>query len=116
MQRIIKVISMFTIVFMAATFAFGQETVGSLEISSKDASGALVPGVAITITSTEGTAGFRRTVTTDSSGFVRVPQVPPGSYLLTAAAVSGFAESTLRANVELYSQPVTLEWRNIERL
>ena len=101
MQRTIKVISRLVMLFAAAAFAFGQETVGSIEITTKDSSGALVPGVAITITSTEGTAGFRRTVTSDSSGYVRVPQVPPGTYLLTAAATGGFAESSTRANVEL---------------
>ena len=101
MQRITKVISVLVVVFAAASFAFGQETVGSLEISTKDSAGALVPGVAITVTSTEGTAGFRRTVTTDSSGFVRIPQVPPGTYLISAAATGGFSDSTANARVEL---------------
>lgn len=101
MQRTMKVISMLLVMFAAATFAFGQETVGSIEITTKDSTGALVPGVAVTVTSTEGTAGFRRTVTTDSSGFVRIPQVPPGTYLITAAATAGFAETSARAAVEL---------------
>ena len=95
------VISMLVILVSAATFAFGQETVGSIEITTKDSAGALVPGVAITITSAEGTAGFRRTVTTDSNGFVRIPQVPPGVYQITAAATAGFAETTSKAFVEL---------------
>jgi hypothetical protein len=101
MQRIIKAFSMFAIVMLAATFAFGQETSGSLEITTKDTAGALVPGVAITVVSTEGTAGFRRTVTTDSSGFVRIPQVPPGSYRITAGATAGFGETASNARVEL---------------
>ena len=101
MQRTIKVLSMLVMLFAAASFAFGQETVGSIEISTKDSSGALVPGVAITITNAEGTAGFRRTVTSDSDGYVRVPQVPPGNYIITAAATSGFAESSTRIGVEL---------------
>jgi hypothetical protein len=101
MQRTMKVISMMFILFAAATFSFGQETVGSLDITTKDSSGALVPGVAVTITSAEGTAGFRRTVTTSSDGNVRVPQVPPGNYTITAAATSGFAESSARVAVEL---------------
>jgi hypothetical protein len=86
---------------LVATFAFGQETVGSIEITTKDSAGALVPGVAITVTSTEGTAGFRKTVTTDDSGFVRIPQVPPGTYLVAAAATAGFKESSSNARVEL---------------
>ena len=67
MQRTIKVISMLVMLFAAATLAFGQETVGSIEITTKDSAGALVPGVALTITNAEGTGGFRRTVTSDSS-------------------------------------------------
>jgi outer membrane receptor protein involved in Fe transport len=101
MQRTIKVISMFAMLFALATFAFGQETVGSIEITTKDSAGAFVPGVAVTVTSAESTAGFRRTVTTDSSGFVRIPQVPPGSYKFTAAATAGFSESSVTARVEL---------------
>ena len=110
MQRIIKALSMFAIVMLAATFAFGQETSGSLEITTKDTAGALVPGVAITVVSTEGTAGFRRTVTTDSSGFVRIPQVPPGSYRVTAGATAGFGETNSNARVELgKASQVTVE-------
>lgn len=101
MQRTIKVISMFAMLFALASFAFGQDTVGSIEITTKDSAGALVPGVAVTVTSGAGTAGFRRTVTTDSSGFVRIPQVPPGAYKLSAAATAGFAESSVNARVEL---------------
>lgn len=101
---------MLAIVSMAAVFAFGQETVGSLEISTKDSAGALVPGVAVTITSTGSTAGFRRTVTTDSSGFVRIPQMNPGSYQVTAAATAGFSESSVNARVELgKASQVTVE-------
>jgi hypothetical protein len=95
------VLSMFVILFATATYSFGQETVGSIEITTKDTSGALVPGVALTITNAEGTAGFRRTVTTDSSGYVRIPQVPPGAYTITAAATGGFAQSSTRVGVEL---------------
>ncbi len=101
MQRTIKVISMCLLLFLATTAAFGQETVGSLEITTRDSAGALVPGVAVTVTNAEGTAGFRRTVTTDSSGFIRVPQVPPGNYTITAAPTAGFAESKVTARVEL---------------
>jgi len=110
MQRTIKVISMFVMLFMAVTFTFGQDTVGSIEITTKDSAGALVPGVAVTVTSAEGTAGFKRTVTTDGSGFIRIPQLPPGTYQLTAAATAGFADSSVNARVELgKASQVTVE-------
>ncbi len=101
MQRTLKVFSLFAMLLLSVTFVIGQETVGSIEVTTKDSAGALVPGVAVTITSVEGTAGYRRTVTTDSSGFVRVPQVAPGTYRLTAAATAGFAETVSNARVEL---------------
>src|SRR5690606_4643724 len=110
MQRTIKVISMLAVLLSMATFSFAQEQYGSLDITTQDSAGALVPGVAVTITAVEGTAGFRRTVTTNSSGFVRVPQMPPGAYRLTAAATAGFAESSQNVRVELgRATPVTME-------
>ncbi|HUR99583.1 MAG TPA: TonB-dependent receptor [Pyrinomonadaceae bacterium] len=76
--------------------AFGQETTGSLEITTRDPNGAAVPNVAVTITSaTTGTTGFRRTATTADDGFVRVLQVPPGTYNVSAAATAGFVEKTI---------------------
>ena len=101
MKKHFKVLSLLLFIFCAALSALGQETVGSIEITTKDAAGAVVPGVAVTIISSGGTAGFRRTATTDDSGLVRIPQVPPGTYNVTAAATSGFAETTAPAVVEL---------------
>jgi hypothetical protein len=80
--------------------ATAQETTGSIEITTKDPNGAVVPNVAVTVISTGTSAGFRRTVNTDDGGFVRVLQVPPGTYNVTAAAASGFRERTI-ANVEV---------------
>jgi len=89
-----------TFVLTAAFTAFAQETVGSIEITTKDPQGAVVPGVPVTITS-EGAAGFRRTVTTDSQGFARILQVAPGTYSVASGAHSGFAAKTLQTRVEL---------------
>src|SRR6185369_14914139 len=89
-----------TFVLTAAFTAFAQETVGSIEITTKDPKGAVVPGVSVTVTSDTG-AGFRRTVSTDSEGSARILQVPPGSYTITAAATSGFAAKTVQTSVEL---------------
>lgn len=101
MNKSLKVLSLIAMFLLSVTFTMAQETVGSIEVTTKDSAGALVPGVAVTITSSEGTAGYRRTVTTDGSGFVRVPQIAPGSYRITAAATSGFAETIVSARVEL---------------
>lgn len=63
----------------AATMIYGQETTGKIEGFVKDAAGAVVPNVTITVTdakvaasgtTTTGTGtGFRRTITTSSEGF-----------------------------------------------
>jgi hypothetical protein len=82
------------LVFAFSMVSLGQETTGSLEITVKDAAGAVVPDVSITVTSV-GTTGYKRTVTTDETGFVRVTQVPPGTYMITAGATKGFVEKSL---------------------
>ncbi len=83
--------------------ASAQETTGNLEGIVKDASGAVVPNVTITITSTGSaasgttttgiTTGFRRTITSNDEGFFRVLQVPPGAYDVVTASSSGFGEA-----------------------
>ena len=75
--------------------AFGQETTGNIEGTIKDSAGAIVPNVAVRIknlTSVGAGQGFNRVVTTDDGGFFRVLQVPPGTYVVSTAAASGFGE------------------------
>jgi hypothetical protein len=91
--------SVFALLLCLGTVAFGQETTGDLEITVKDPNGAVVPNVSVTVaaseTSASATTGFKRTVTTDSEGFVRVIRVQPGVYTITAAPTSGFAERVI---------------------
>ena len=92
-----------SLVFCLSATAFGQETTGGIEGYVKDAAGAVVPNVTVTIasaresasgTTTTGTAtGFRRTLTTNDEGFFRVLQVPPGSYDVVTSPTGGFAEA-----------------------
>lgn len=102
-----------SIVLCMASLGFAQETTGIIEITTKDATGAVVPGVPITVTSAAGsnTAGFKRTVTTDSQGFQRILQVPPGTYNLVAAATSGFGEKNLNSIQVVLGKatPITLD-------
>ncbi len=92
------------LILLALAFAFtpgvfGQETSGSIEITSRDPNGAIVPNVSVTIATAVGgttsSTGFRRTVSTGGDGFARVLQIPPGHYSVTAAATAGFAEKTI---------------------
>jgi hypothetical protein len=87
----------------ACSIAFAQETTGGIEGTVKDANGAVVPNVSITVSSAAGKgtsttttgigSGFRRTATTDSDGFFRVLLVPPGLYDVVTTATSGFGEA-----------------------
>ncbi len=79
-------------VALCSVITLGQETTGSVDITVKDAAGAVVPSVSLTLSSAGGSTGFKRTVTANDSGFARIIQVPPGKYIVTAAAISGFVE------------------------
>src|SRR4051812_27803057 len=94
-------ITMLSLLFCLSAAALGQESGGSIEGTVKDAQGAVVPNVSVTIKSFAGTGanststtgigqGFNRTVTTDSNGFFRVLLVPPGLYVVTTAETAGF--------------------------
>ncbi len=92
-------------IFCFSAIAFGQETTGNIEGTVRDATGAVVPNVSVTVrnlrsstdasgTTTTGTSqGFNRTVTADANGFFRMLQVPPGVYAITTAPISGFGEA-----------------------
>jgi hypothetical protein len=90
--------------------AFGQETTGSIEVTTKDAQGGVVPGLMVTVQSSSrvdaanptatGAGAFNRTVTTDNGGFARILQVPPGFYTVAVSAASGFGATTV-TNVEV---------------
>ena len=90
-----SIFTLFAVVLSFAFTAFAQETTGSIEITAKDTTGAIVPNVAITVSASGSSAGFKRTVTTNDEGFARFLQVPPGTYNISSAAVSGFVAKTL---------------------
>jgi hypothetical protein len=110
-KRIASLFSVLAMLLVMGTFAFGQETTGTIEVTVKDPNGAVVPNVAVTITSSGDTAGFRRNVTTDDNGFQRVLAVPPGTYSVMAAATAGFKERNVTDVVVSLGRttPVTIE-------
>jgi hypothetical protein len=94
---------LWSLVLCLSMVAFGQETSGSIEGSVKDATGAVVPNITLTISTAAATAsgttttgigaGFKRTITTNGEGFFRVLQVPPGTYDVVTTASGGFGEA-----------------------
>lgn len=97
------IIGLIIVVFSLSVGVFGQETTGSIEGTVKDSSGAVVPNITVTITSSKGaasgttttgiTTGFRRTITTNAEGFFRVLQIPPGAYDVITGTDGGFGQS-----------------------
>jgi hypothetical protein len=59
-----------------------QVPTGNIEGTVRDATGAVVPGVTVTIRNTE--LGTRRVVVTNEQGRYRAISLPPGAYALTA--------------------------------
>src|SRR5690242_13132423 len=68
--------------------AFAQETTAGLQGTVKDPSGALVANAQVTVTGT--TLIGDKSVKTDSAGYYRFANLPPGSYTVTVKA-EGFA-------------------------
>src|SRR5688572_27542802 len=88
----------FSLMLCFAAMAFGQGTTGSVEGTVKDANGAVVPNATVTVESSGTTAGFRRSVTADASGYVNIPNVPPGTHTITVTAPN-FAARTQQITV-----------------
>jgi hypothetical protein len=76
---------------------FGQANTGAIVGTVRDASGAVMPGVSVTIRN-EGT-NSARTVVTSESGDYSAPLLPPGSYEVSAE-IQGFNKAVFR-NVQL---------------
>jgi Carboxypeptidase regulatory-like domain/TonB-dependent Receptor Plug Domain len=114
-KRVISLSSVFVLILCLGIIGFGQETTGSIEINVKDTTGAVVPNASVTVessrTANSSTTGFRRTATTDGEGFQRILQVPPGTYRVTIAPTSGFAERIVN-NIDVVlgkATPVNIE-------
>jgi outer membrane receptor protein involved in Fe transport len=79
--------------------AFGQtSTTGSIEGEVVDATGAVVPGVTITVTSPNLISP--QTAISNDEGRYRLPNLPPGRYNVVVEAGKGFARYE-QANVEV---------------
>jgi Carboxypeptidase regulatory-like domain len=76
-------------VLLLVSALFGQETTGGLQGTVKDPSGAVVSNAAVELTGSSLVG--KKTLTTDSSGYYRFANLPPGSYTVSVKA-SGFSE------------------------
>jgi Carboxypeptidase regulatory-like domain/TonB-dependent Receptor Plug Domain len=88
---------------LAATFAFGQATLGIVAGTVTDHSGAVVVGATISAQRTEG--GDQRTATSGPNGEYRLEALTPGTYRVTVTAPN-FSATEL-ANVVVSSSVTT---------
>ena len=101
MNKNFKFISLvLSLIFCLSAVAFGQETTGSIEGTVKDPNGAVIPNATVTVKSTGTTAGFSRTLTSNSDGTFQVSNVLPGTYTVTAEG-GGFGLRTTSVSVSL---------------
>ena len=84
-------------VLVFTSLAFAQITTGTISGTVTDSTGAVVPGVNVTLKSVE--KGITRTVRTDEGGRYRAPELALGSYEISAEA-SGF-ETVVRSGITL---------------
>jgi hypothetical protein len=71
-----------SLILASPALAQSQAANGSIEGTVVDASGGVLPGVTVTVTSTD--TGSVRTVITNESGLYRAPILPLGTYKVTA--------------------------------
>ena len=83
--------------FVAALSCAAQTMTSSIVGTASDPSGAVIPGVAVTVTNVD--TGIKSTTTTDSVGNYTVGQLPPGKYQIEAE-IAGF-KKFVRQNVAL---------------
>src|SRR5665213_4399679 len=85
MVKVWKLLS-FGIALALCLPAVAQNTTGTIIGRVIDPQGAVVPGAAVTVTST--TTNVARAVTTNQDGLYTVPLLLPGSYTVSVAAPS----------------------------
>jgi Carboxypeptidase regulatory-like domain/TonB-dependent Receptor Plug Domain len=94
--------------WLAAVLPAAAQVTGSIAGTIRDASGAVLPGVTVTIS---GPTLQRQNVTTTTSadGTYRIPLVPPGAYQISAE-LSGFNTQTRQNIVVVLNQQTTLDF------
>ncbi len=95
---------------LLAVSLFGQTT--ALNGVVTDPTGAVIPNASITIVNTQ--TGAERSDVSDSQGRFTIPQLPPGTYKLTAKA-SGFNEVTINS-IELLVNQTAMQMIKFEKV
>ena len=103
-----RAVSLFTLVgffLFAALMSAQSPTTGQITGVVKDASGAVVGGAKVALTST---AGVRRETTSDAAGHYVFSLLPPGSYRVEAEK-AGFSTATAEGVVARITETTTVD-------
>jgi Carboxypeptidase regulatory-like domain len=87
-----SLLASFLIILLCATFAMAQMGTGTITGTVTDQSGAVVPGVRVTIANVN--TGVTQKTTTTGAGVYTVPNLPPSNYTVTAEK-QGFQRTTV---------------------
>src|SRR5436190_19067390 len=85
-------------VWACSVLPAGAQGVGAISGTVTDTSDAIMPGVAITLSSTQGTIGANQETTTDERGAYQFLRLVPGSYIVKAE-LQGFRRAEQRVIV-----------------
>jgi hypothetical protein len=96
-----------TVLFLASTFAIGQQTTGQISGTLTDSSGAVVANATVIAKNTEN--GATRTTKSSSTGSYTVTELAPGIYTLTTEA-PGFVKTVNEHVVIEVGQSLTLNF------
>ena len=91
------VAAIIALIAFGTCLVFAQTTTGTILGTVRDASGALVPGVSITVKHTE--SGLTRTIVSGERGGYNVPLLPVGAYEVTTT-MPGFKQA-VRSGIKL---------------
>jgi len=86
MTYVLRGLSVVAVSLLLSASAWAQAT-AQLTGTVRDESGAVLPGVSVTVTQTD--TGFTRTVVTEGSGIYTIPNLPTGPYRLEVS-LQGF--------------------------
>ncbi len=93
----VRISSVFFVIFLTCSLLFSQGSAGRILGSITDPTGAIIPGVTVTIRDVD--RGTTRTLVTDEAGLYNAPNLLPGTYTIRVE-LSGFA-SAERPNIKL---------------
>lgn len=103
MRRLVVGICLFVI---AASFSYGQSDRGTITGTISDPTNAVIPGVSVVATNAETGAKYE-TISTETGNFT-LPQLPPGTYQLSAE-LPGFKKYIRQGITVLVAQTLRLD-------